>query len=205
MSRTATGALAATIAAVLIGVVAPASPAQAAPTPFTVSVVTANGSGCANTTATARVQPDGKTFTVEHFGFFAVSGGDSAVTAFRRNCQFVLNVSRPEGQTYAVAFAHYSGFALLNEGVTGVQAARYYFQGESETASGTHSFTGPRTESWETVDGFTPEELVWAPCDSERYLNVNTEVRVTPQAADAAFNAMVLDPIFTLGLVWKSC
>jgi hypothetical protein len=206
MFHSVAGALAATLSAAFLGAAAPAStvPAPSA-TALAVTVVTANGSGCPNATATARVLPDGSSFTIDFGGYFAWAGGDAPPTAFRRNCQFVIQVTRPEGLTYAVAGAEYSGFALLNEGVTGVQAARYYFQGQSATTVGSHQFTGPFADTWETEDAFAPDELVFAPCLYERNLNVNTEVRLTPQPATAELNAIVLDPSLTVHLEWQAC
>lgn len=195
----AVGALAAT----LLGAVAPAVTPRAAE--FAVTVVTANGSGCPQSSATAEVQPDGSSFTVDFSGYFAVAGGDTSPTAFRRNCQFALQVTGPAGLTYAVAGADYSGFALLNDGVTGLQAAGYYLQGQPATAVRSHRFTGPLADTWQTSDTFTPAEMVFAPCTDQRLLNVNTEVRLTPQPAAADLNAMVVDPSLTLHLAWKAC
>lgn len=214
MFRSVAGALAATLSAGLLGAVAPASTARAeapvstalaAAVAFDVTVVTANGSGCPNSTATARVLPDGSSFAIDFSGYFAWAGGDAPPTAFRRNCQFAIQVTRPAGMTYAVAQAEYSGFALLNDGVTGVQAAFYYFQGQSGTTVGRHQFTGPLADTWETADVFAPDQLVFAPCLAERLLNVNTELRLTTQPASADLNAMVLDPSITLRLAWRAC
>ena len=202
MFRTAAGAL----AAAFLGAVAPASPVQAATaTAFAVTVVTVNGSGCPNSTATARVLPDGTSFTIDFGGYFAWAGGDASPTAFRRNCQFAIQITPEEGMTYAVANAEYSGFALLNDGVTGVQAAHYYFQGQSATIAGSHQFTGPLADTWATTDAIAPEDMVFAPCLDQRNLNVNTELRLTPQPASADLSAMVMDPSITLHLAWRTC
>jgi len=201
MFRTA-GAL----AAALLAAVAPASTVHAATaTEFTVTVVTANGSGCPNSSATAHVLPDGSSFTIDFSGYYALTGGDTSPTAFRRNCQFAIQVSRPEGMTYAVANAEYSGFGLLNDGVAGLQGATYYFQGQSVTSSRSHRFTGPLADTWQTTDTFAPGELVFAPCSYDRLLNVNTELRLTPQPASASLNAMIMDPSITLRLAWRTC
>jgi hypothetical protein len=113
MSRTAAWAL----AAALLAAVAPASPVRAAtpaspaspatPAAFAVTVVTANGSGCPNSAATARVLPDGSSFTIGFSGYFAWAGADAPPTAFRRNCQFNIQITPPDGVTYAVASAEY--------------------------------------------------------------------------------------------------
>ncbi len=180
MSRNAAGVRAATLpaafAAVLLAAAAPASAAQAAPADeLAVTVVTANGSGCPNAPATAQILPDGTSFTIDFGGYVAWAGGGAPATAFRKNCQFSLQITAPEGMTYAVTKAEYSGFALLNDGVSGVQTARYYFQGQSSTTTVSHRFTGALTDDWRTADVFGPEQLVFAPCDTQRNLNLNTE------------------------------
>jgi hypothetical protein len=107
--------------------------------------------------------------------------------------------------TYAVAEAVYEGFALLNEGVTGRQAAYYHFQGQSATAVGRHQFTGPLAENWATRDVFSPIQRVYAPCGAERLLSINTELRLTPQPPSADLNALFLDPYITVRLAWRAC
>jgi hypothetical protein len=202
MFRIAAGAL----AAALLGAVAPALPVQAATaTALAVTVVTANGSGCPNSTATARVLPDGSSFTIDFTGYHAWAGSNAPSTAFRRNCQFALRITGPEGMTYAVASAEYSGFALLNDGVTGAQTASYYFQGQSATTATSHRFIGPLADTWETSDVIALDKLVFASCLDERNLNVNTELRLTPQPASANLNVMVMDPSITLHLAWQTC
>jgi len=89
--------------------------------------------------------------------------------------------------------------------VTGLQAANYYFQGQSASSARSHRFTGPLADTWDTADTFAPDELVFAPCYDQRLLNVNTELRLTPQPASAGLNAMVMDPSITLRLAWLTC
>lgn len=209
MFRNAAGTRAATISAALttalLAALAPISPVYAAATEFAVTVVAANGSGCPNSTATAQVRPDGSSFTIDFSGYLAWTGDGAPATAFRRNCQFAIHITRPDGMTYAVAEAEYSGFTLLNDGTAGVQAAHYYFQGQSATTSLSHRFTGPLADTWAIVDVRDPHQMTFAPCFAERHLNLNTELRLTPQPATADLNAMVMDPRITLHLAWRAC
>lgn len=209
MSRPVVRALPVVLPVVLLGVVGPAFPVQAAtvvPAPeFSVEVVTANGSGCPDTSASARVLPDGSSFTIDFGGYYAWSGAGAPATAFRRNCQFSLQISRPDGLTYAVEEAQYSGFALLADGVTGLRATRYYFQGQSGTIVGSQQFAGPAAEVWESVDSFGPESLAFAPCFADRNLNVNTELRLRPLFGSTDLNVMVMDSTITMRLTWRTC
>jgi hypothetical protein len=203
MLRTAAGGLLTTLSLVLLGAVAPASAAQAAEIDaLDVSVVAVNGSGCPDATATARPL-DASSFAVDSTAYFAWSGTDAPTTAVRRNCLYAIQVAQPAGWTYAVQGAEYSGYALLDDGVTGTQAARYYFQGESDSAAVSHPFTGPYNGSWTATDAFESDELVFAPCDAERLLNINTEVRVS--SASAGLNWNFLNSSFTVHLVWQAC
>lgn len=200
--------LAATLAAVLVGAGAPASASSVASSEASsvaFSVVTANGSGCPSSTATVRPLPDGPGFAIDFEGYFAFTGEDAARTGFRRNCQFLVDVERPEGMTYAVAEAVYEGFALLSEGVTGQQVARYHFQGRPATLVGRHSLTGPLASNWTNRDVFSSVERVYAPCGSERHLSIGTELRVTPQPPSAELNAMFMDPSIVVRLAWRPC
>jgi hypothetical protein len=207
MVRTSAKALGAALAVALIGAVAPASIAQAAPAAaaLAVSVVSANGSGCPNSAAEAHVQGDGSTFTIDFSGYYAYTGSDAPATAVRRNCQFSIQVTPPAGKTYAVEGAEYSGFGLLSEGITGVQSASYYIQGQTATTTVTHRFTGPFHRTWKTTDAFGDDELAFAACGVQRLLNVNTDLRLTPQPADASLNILVMDPTVTLHLTYKNC
>jgi opacity protein-like surface antigen len=203
MNRSAAGGLLAALCIALLSAVAPASAAQAAEVAsFGVAVVAANGSGCPNANATATAV-DGSSFTVASNAFFAWSGAGAATTAARQNCQYALQVTPPDGYTYAVQGADYSGYALVGDGITGTQAARYYFQGEADTASVSHPLASPYSGSWSTADAFESDELVFAPCDSVRQLDINTEVRVTPTST--GLHWVYQDPSFTVHLTWQAC
>ena len=112
------------------------------PDKIVINVATVNGSGCPAGTAAVAVSEDNTAFTVTYSDYLAQVGGDSDPTAFRKNCQLNLIVHVPQGFTYAIAEADYRGFASLQAGASGVQRASYYFQGSSQTAAKTHTFTG---------------------------------------------------------------
>lgn len=180
-----------------------ASTEEVAPGPLAVNVVTVNGSGCPGGSASVSVSADGRSFRVTFGGYSARTGSGADPTDFRQNCQFNFQVQAPDGYTYAVSQADYSGFARLDSGVTGVQGASYYFQGESPTIRTTHEFTGPFNDSWQATDRFDSASLLFAPCGAERNLNVNTELRVEPETASTSLIA--IDPTIRYQLTFKSC
>jgi Domain of unknown function (DUF4360) len=143
-----------------------------------IDLVTVNGSGCPAGTAAIAVSPDNTAFTVTYSQFTAQAGAGTKPTDFRKNCQLALNVHVPQGFTFAVAGADYRGYAHLEPGAGGTETANYYFQGESQTTRIHHDFTGPTDSDWERTDSVGIGSLSFLPCGEQRYLNVNTELRV---------------------------
>ncbi|KNB50706.1 DUF4360 domain-containing protein [Streptomyces caatingaensis] len=187
---------------------------QGTPPPdrIVIDVVTVNGSGCPAGTAAVAVAPDNTAFTVSYSNYLAQVGVGSKPTDFRKNCQLGLNIHVPQGFTYAIAEADYRGFAHLESGATGLEKASYYFQGMSQTASQTHRFSGPLSDDWQTTDTTDVASLVYAPCGSQRILNVNTELRVGAGTSDPASTTsfMAMDSadgsVNTLyHFAWKQC
>jgi hypothetical protein len=173
----------ATGATLLASLAATGAPAHAAPasTPsddMVIDVAAANGSGCPWGSADVTVSPDNKAFTVTYSQFTAQTGAGTKPTDFRKNCQLALNVHVPQGYTFAVAGADYRGYAHLERGASGTESANYYFQGEAQSTQIRHDFTGPADADWQRTDSVGIGSLSFLPCGEERYLNVNTELRV---------------------------
>ena len=167
----------------MAAMVAPATAANAAPSPvpsqnMKVSVVSVNGSGCPPGSATVTVSPDNETFTVVYSKYTAQAGVGTRPTDFRQNCQLALNVRVPQGYTYAIAGAEYRGFGHLEPGAFGYQAANYYFQGEAHSTLIQHNINGPLDGLWQSNDQVGIAALTYLRCGAQRYLNVNTELRV---------------------------
>jgi hypothetical protein len=148
------------------------------PDKMVIDVVAANGSGCPGKTADVRVSPDNTAFTVTYSEFVAQVGPKAKPTDFRKNCQLALDVHVPQGYTYAVAGADYRGFGHLEEGASGSETAHYYFQGESHTTRIKHDFKGWMDDEWQQTDRVEVGSMSFLPCGEQRYLNVNTELRV---------------------------
>ncbi|MFM9591299.1 DUF4360 domain-containing protein [Streptomyces scabiei] len=181
------------------------------PDKIVIKVATVNGSGCPQGTAAVAVSPDNTAFTVTYSDYLAQVGGGAPSTAFRKNCQLSLIVHVPGGFTYAIASADYRGFASLARGASGVEKASYYFQGSPDTASRTHTFTGPKEDNWQATDETDWAQLVWSPCGVERNFNINTELRVNRGSSPASSTSfMTMDStdgdISTIyHLAWKQC
>jgi opacity protein-like surface antigen len=202
----------ATLVGALTAVVAPATAVSAAPkSEMVIDVVSANGSGCPRGSADVTASPDNKAFTVTYSKFTAQVGPDSKPTDFRKNCQLALNVHVPQGYTYAVASTDYRGFARLERGASASESANYYFQGERQNTRIRHNFAGPMDGDWQRTDKVGIRSLSFLPCGEERYLNVNTELRVNRGSSSSRKTSMLtmdstdgnLDTVYHLA--WKKC
>ncbi|MGX6607316.1 DUF4360 domain-containing protein [Micromonosporaceae bacterium Da 78-11] len=176
-----------------------------------IDVVAANGSGCPANTADVTVSPDNKAFTVTYSEFTAQTGAGALPTDFRKNCQLALNVHVPQGYTYAIASADYRGFTHLERGASGTQSANYYFQGERQSTRIKHDFTGPADGDWQRSDKVGIASLSFLRCGERRFLNVNTELRVSRGSSNPNANSMLtmdstdgnIDTVYHFA--WKKC
>jgi hypothetical protein len=200
----------------LASLVTSGSPAQASfktlpDDKMVIDVVAANGSGCPIGSADVTVSPDNTAFTVTYSQFMAQTGAGTKPTDFRKNCQLALNVHVPQGFTYAVAGADYRGFAHLERGATGSQTANYYFQGEPQTTRIRHDFTGPIDNDFQRTDSVGIGSLSYLRCGEERFLNVNTELRVNRGWSNPKTTSFLtmdstdgrLDTVYHVA--WKKC
>ena len=192
-----------------------ASTARATPAPpnsVVVTVVTVNGSGCRAGTASVALSPDNTAFTVTYSAYTALVGVGAAALDFRKNCQLILHVHVPQGYTYAIAEADYRGFASLQPGASALERANYYFQGQSQMVYSQHTIPGGTQNDWERVDQVGIAALEFAPCGPTRYLNVNTELRVSGGTSNTATTTSLITMDSTdLGIrtvyhfAWRTC
>ncbi|WP_433305366.1 DUF4360 domain-containing protein [Actinoplanes sp. CA-030573] len=206
------------VATMLASLAAPATAAYAAPaTPpppdkMVIGVVGANGSGCPAGTYTVQVAPDNTAFTVTYSRYTAQVGVGAGPLDFRRNCQIALNVHVPSGFTFAIAEADYRGYAHLEAGSLGYEAAGYYFQGQAQTTHIQHNLSSPRDGDWQTTDLVGVASLSFLPCGEYRYLNINTELRVYAGTSDVHHTTSLLtmdstdSSITTIyHIAWRRC
>ena len=177
--------LAVTLALSAVVTTPAAQAASDVPDFVTIDVATVNGSGCPAGTAAVAAADDRTAFTVTYSQYLAEAGQGSGPTEFRKNCQINIRVGYPQGFTFGIAQADYRGFVHLQAGATGTEKGNYYFQGMSQNASRTHTFTGPASDNWQATDRAQVSEIVYAPCGEVRHLNINTELRVNAGSAKA--------------------
>jgi len=179
---------------------------------ITIDVITVNGSGCPAGTAAVAVAPDNTAFTVTYSEYFAQVGVGSVPNQARRNCQLAVDVHVPGGFTYAISKTDYRGYGSLAKGASATQMARYYFQGQSPTSFASHGFSGPFDDNWQTSDQVEIASQSWYPCGEQRYLNINTELRVAAGTSDIKNTTSVMWMDSTDGSIstkyhfnWKRC
>jgi hypothetical protein len=176
----------------------------------TVDIISANGSGCPVGTTEVEVAADNSEFALIHRSYVAKVGAGAGATDFRKNCQVTLNVKVPSGYTYGIIRADYRGRLSLQAGAQAWQGANYYFQGDSVTVKRIHPFQGPMHDDWASTDTVEPGAVVYAPCNEQRYFNINTHLRVSAGTSGSASSWISMDspdrnPNARYRFAWKRC
>ena len=127
----------------------------------------------------------------------------------RKNCQINVTLDFPHGWTFAIADVDYRGYASLERGVTGLQQAAYYFQGESQTGTLKTTLRGPVEKDFHIRDSLALSSLVWAPCGAKRALNINSQIRLESHSRHAV-GLLTTDSVdgsvrTIYNLKWKRC
>jgi hypothetical protein len=179
---------------------------------ITLEVLSVNGSGCPAGSASTQMLSDNTGFAITYHGFRASAGPGIDATEARKTCQLGLLVHVPQGFTFAVAQADYTGDADLRAGVSALHRTNYYFQGSSDNDYSDHRISGPLDGRWHTIDAALIAEWVYAPCGESRVLNINTELRVDWASAVASGVKNSISMHATTGNVdtifqvqWKKC
>ncbi|KAK0708653.1 hypothetical protein B0H67DRAFT_557082 [Lasiosphaeris hirsuta] len=144
------------------------------------------GSGCPAGSVSGQLSTDLTTLTLLYTSFVAQAGKNIAASNYRKNCQLNVKLRYPSGWQFSVFKADYRGYAQIPSGDTGVCKATYYFSGESRQISSTLTIKGPYDDNYIKTDQFGVESTVWSPCGIEGLLNINSEVRLSPQDSNKA-------------------
>jgi hypothetical protein len=155
-------------------------PGEAPATGVQITGVSYAGSGCNAGTVASVLSSDLSTLTLLYDSFVAQAGEGLNPAAYRKNCQLNVGLKYPQGWQYSVFKVDYRGYAYLQKGDKGVCKATYYFSGFSNQISSTLTLNGPYDDNYLKTDQFGIETTVWSPCGQEGFLNVNSEVRLTP-------------------------
>ncbi|KAL2204116.1 hypothetical protein CC79DRAFT_1372129 [Sarocladium strictum] len=157
-----------------------ANPGETPPSGVQITGVSYAGSGCNAGTVASILSQDLSTLTLLYDSFVAQAGEGLNPTEYRKNCQLNVGLKYPQGWQYSVFKVDYRGYAYLQKGDKGVCKATYYFSGVTQQVSSALTLTGPYDDNYLKTDQFGVETTVWSPCGQNGYLNVNSEVRLTP-------------------------
>ncbi|KAK3897752.1 hypothetical protein C8A05DRAFT_19540 [Staphylotrichum tortipilum] len=149
------------------------------------------GSGCPAGSVSGQLSSDLTTLTLLYANFVAQAGNNISPSNYRKNCQLNVKLKYPSGWQFSVFKADYRGYAQIPSGDTGTCKATYYFSGDSRQVwlfalahiSSTMIIKGPFDDNYLKTDQFGVESTVWSPCGVEGLLNINSEVRLSPQDA----------------------
>ncbi|WP_043726517.1 DUF4360 domain-containing protein [Kutzneria sp. 744] len=169
---------------VLVAAVFSLSTAITPPQSVTIDLLTVSGSGCLATTTAVAISPDNTAFTVTYSNFVVQGHGQAA----HKNCTLTLRVNHPDGVTYGVDETDYRGFAHLDTGARGVEAATYHFTG-LPTRRSSQTFAGPMDDDWQVSDQPDAGSVVHGPCNDKRPLTITADLQLNGTSA-ASFMSM---------------
>jgi len=173
--------------------------------------VTANGTGCPPGSWTTDISSDGQTFTTTFSKYEAMLDATSTVSV--KDCTLTIKLHSPQGLSYSVTNFYYSGYAFLEQGVSGKQEASYYFQGNPVPGLNTTTRTnliGPYDKSYIFADEIKIADAVWSPCGLDRNLLAVTKLRLANSSPRRAgyMNLNAVDGKvgkLVLTLNWRAC
>lgn len=110
-----------------------AAPAPAGPSPNNVFIDRLNyaGSGCGAGTVVYTTTSDKTAITLLFEEYIASIGPGSSIADSRKKCAVTLDVYIPSSFQFSITTVEYTGFENLGAGVSAVQAASYFFTGQS--------------------------------------------------------------------------
>ena len=170
--------------------------------------VKANGTGCPAGSWDTSISSDGKTFTTTFSQYVAELTPKTTVAV--KDCQLTVTLHSPQGLSFAVQEFSYGGYAYLDKGVNLRQIAQYYFSGSPDkSAEARTELVGPKDDPFLFTDTIKDASLVFAPCGTDRDLNIRTTLRVlngTPAgSANVSFSAVDGNIKLKFRLSWRKC
>jgi hypothetical protein len=193
--------------AVIAALFAANSFADAPAEPIKIKKIKYGGNGCPQDSASIDISDDNTAFTMIMDAYIAEIGPDVPRSENRKACQIGLTLKVPAGWQFSIATFDYRGYASLDKGVKGKQVASYYFQGQSGTTKFDTNIKGEFDDDFHLRDTVGLESF--SPCNTERSLNIKTELRLSSSKRNAS-GIMTTDSIDgeikqVYGLKWRRC
>jgi hypothetical protein len=194
---------------------APAVPPTVAPAAgvpsgrVTIDKLKVNGTGCRSNTTAVAVSPDNEAFTVTYSAYVAQAGAGTKHKDERKACSITVRLNVPQNLTYAVSTVDHRGYAQLGPGAAAALSARYHFQGAGAPEYSQHPFRSGLDDDWSVTDSVSGTPVFGA-CGKDRKLDIDTELSVQADRADAPTSLIAMDSTdgdlaTRYRLVWKNC
>jgi len=172
--------------------------------PVQIESIVYGGTACPAGTAYVDISPDGSGFSLGFAEFGVEVGPGLPITASYGSCQASVRVAAAPGYTYAIAGVEYTGYAEIAEGTRGSLRTLVYVQGAGPSSSASTALVGPFNGAFQIENDFYDEQLVWAPCNVARNVNVRSAVSLRRSDADSESH-VVIDRATSFRLVWQEC
>jgi hypothetical protein len=175
----------------------------APPEQLVINNLTWAGSGCPPGSVAGSVSDDNLAFTLAFSKYQAqIPPGSLA----RKNCTLVLDLAIPQGWTVTIFKVNYVGFTQLLAGTNARQSSTYKWEGQSQIASLSSSWSGPVTvDPYHFTDTIGLEALVWSRCGVDRNLLINTSISISGKEGIITTDTIDGELKETYGLSWKKC
>ena len=199
-------------AALNVAAPAPAAEPQFSPGDVTIEKVSYAGSGCRAGTASVTISLDKTTVTILFDEYEATIGPGAKFSDQVKNCNINFLVEYPPGFQYTLYKNDYTGYALLEPGVTAKQTSSYWFAGfVGNKPTFQSTWKGPYNSDYTFTD--TLASLVYSPCGTETTLNLNTQLVLTspnPKAQGLintqSIDTKTINPFkHVYGVRWQKC
>lgn len=173
------------------------------------------GSGCPYGTADLAFDPDDPTiFSLIFDAYSAAVGEGIPFTESRKHCTIIVKLEFPQGFSFTLFEADYTGFVDLDKKVFATQRSEYYFEGEPRDKAVFQSTFGsynyPVQEDYYFTDRLELKGFVWSPCGKERALVLKTSVNVNNRKNPYGQGQITTDTItgeviHKYGIKWRQC
>ena len=166
--------------------------------------VTYAGSGCKPGTASVSHSQDWQTLTILFDEFEPYTP-----PLHFKDCNVNVQFHYPQGHQLTLYKYDYTGYALLERGVTFTQKSSYWFAGfVSSKPTIQSTMYGPYNGDYTFTDTFQSTVLAWSPCGASATLNINTQV--TLSSSDPKILLLNTPPgvgknQHVYGLNWRKC
>jgi hypothetical protein len=162
------------------------------------------GTGCPAGSAIMNYNSLDQTFELTLSSMVAEVGPGVSLAQSRKACQILLDIDHTPGFQFALERVDAAVSINLDDSANGLYKVSTYFQGDAQTIDKEEQVYGPLTDTARFSSLF--DEPNYSPCDTDRALNIRTELRLTSMQRRYGSGIMsILDEPVIFKLTWKPC